>query len=315
MGDPRTRWTRSLRPPGLGAALGAKSFAIKAQADDDIITGSNNILARLSPEGELLWALDPTIQFSASDAVPEPDGGFTAMSSKRNSIRVARFGADGTLIWKNEIFPTDGTLWFRTSDLLRKENPSGATEYFILGEANGGGVDGFHFAITKLDANGNFIWSKRFPLQSFAAEGTSCSARDLALCADDNLLATGSTSADVSAVPLELRNLYTNGIVLKIDADTGDALWNTVTALRHSIIYESVIESPDGSIYIGGNSSGNVLSDLPTMLVTRLFPDGNLDESILIGSGPGTEEVPRGGETFFDTIRDMTWVDGHLWVC
>jgi len=315
LGNPRTRWIRSLRPDVAGTPPGGNSFAIQLEAGADLLTGAGAVIARLSPEGDLRWALDPTPAMAPAAAVAEPDGGFTILSSLNSRVRMARFTADGTLLWNRDHLPSGGVLWSKTTDFVRREGPGGKSEYFVLARAYGGEPLGFFITLIKLDEGGELVWSKIYAIPRINEPTTNTAPGAITLTSTGDLLVVGTTGADISENPVELANISNNGLIIKIDGDSGDVIWNTIIGSVYLPSYESVLETPDGSIFMGGNYLRHVFSDMPAMLLTRLDADGQVDESILIGSGPDTSGVPRGGETPFDTIRDMTWSDGNLWLC
>jgi hypothetical protein len=319
LGNPRTRWIRSLLPAGGGLFQG-RTFAVPLEGTTDLLAGSGGpskgLIARLSATGELVWALeDPVRQLSANWAVAESDGGFTVLSGQRGVVRMARFDGAGNVLWTRSIAPSNGTIWFSTNGLERREVAGGASEYFVLGWAIGSSLGGNNVSLIKLDDTGNVLWSKIYPVQPTVDEGTDTTPGTLGLTAAGDVLVVGSTDTNVPAGGLALENITTNGLVFKVDGDTGDVLWTTVVGNRFSTTYAAVSESPTGDIYVGGNSLRTITSELPTMLLTKLDAEGGLIDSVLIGSAASNAGLPLGAETPYDTIYDMAWVDGNLWMC
>ncbi|MCB1125190.1 MAG: hypothetical protein KDM81_01750, partial [Verrucomicrobiae bacterium] len=316
LGNPRTRWIRSLQPDANGLN-GGPCFGIQLAGSGDLVAGSgspsDSLIARLSPEGELVWAMDPTVQMLGGHAVAEPDGGFTVLGVGKYSVRLAKFDGNGVVLWKRQISPAFGTVWSQSFDFVRRDGIDNAGEYFILGQAIDVSPGEFNATLIKVDAAGNPVWSKSYPVQPYSDEGTYTLPGALCLTGEGDLVVAGNTEVNISDNPIELSNITRNGLVFKVDGDTGEVLWSTVIGSLNSPSYHAVSEGPDGSIYAGGNSLPNVLSELPSMLLTKLDADGQLIDSVLIGSGAGSGSVPHGGETVYDDILDMAWVDGHLW--
>lgn len=312
LGDARTRWSRTLLPDSDGLIQGKSDATVLA--DGDILAVGGDTIARLSPQGELRWVQDTSVQLLAGAVVAEPDGGFTALSIQRNVIRLARFDAAGGVIWSRAVTGANGVLWFETRGLARRESAGGASEYFVLGQAIGSSAGGFHPSIVKLDADGNVLWGKIYPVPPLESEGISSDAGGLAVTAAGDVVVAGDTTADVEAAG-SLGNISRNGLIFKVDGDTGETIWSTLVAESDIAGYSAASEGPDGSIYVGGNSLQGVTSENPSMLVVKLEADGSLVDSVLIGSAESSDPVPHGGESVYDEIRDMVWVDGQLWVC
>ncbi|MEM9079471.1 MAG: hypothetical protein AAGC74_02130 [Verrucomicrobiota bacterium] len=317
LADPETRWARSLLPTSSG--VNGQAFATQLPLSGDIITGQGDAftgtLAKLSPEGELLWTIDPTTQMPPVSAIALPDDSFTLLGSNRSNFRIANFDDAGNLLWHQSIFPAaGGPILFKTSNFLRRETTTGTTEYVLLGQALGGSLTGFHPILVKTDATGNPLWAKVYHLQPLATESTTSNPGALCLTADGDILIAADTVADLPAGVNPLANITTNGQILKIDGDTGQPLWSTLVASIPTLTYHAISEGPDGAIYVGGQATPNVLSELPSMILTKLNPDGTLIDSALIGTAPG-QNLPNGGTTVFDTIRSMAWFDDNLWIC
>ncbi|MDP0491399.1 MAG: hypothetical protein Q7Q71_10150 [Verrucomicrobiota bacterium JB023] len=129
-----------------------------------------------------------------------------------------------------------------------------------------------------------------------------------------DILIAASTNADLPSGVSSIANINRNGHILKIDGETGAPLWSTLIGSGASIQYSSINEGPDGTVYVGGQASPNVRSDLPSMVLTKLTPDGSLIDTALIGTVSG-QSLPYGGKSFNDNIRGMSWADGNLWIC
>ncbi|MDP0491195.1 MAG: hypothetical protein Q7Q71_09130 [Verrucomicrobiota bacterium JB023] len=315
LGDPETRWARSLFTD-LTVPNGS-SFATQL-ADGSILTGQGStggFISKLSSKGEHQWTIDTTVQLAAMTGVALPDNTFTVLGSSRFDFRIATFDSDGTLLWhKGLAAASGGPGIYQTHDLLHYETADGDTEYFFLGQAFSGGLDGFQLMLVKADATGTPLWAKAYQSIPLDGENTDSIPGDFCLTADGDILIAASTNADLPNVASSISNINRNGHVLKIDGETGTPLWSTLIGSGASPQYSAISEGPDGSIYVGGQASPSVRSDLPSMILTKLNPDGSLIDSALIGTVAG-QALPIGGESLYDNIQGMTWADGNLWVC
>lgn len=85
--------------------------------------------------------------------------GFTRSSDPAYDVFVARVDESGELIWAY----TYGTEFYEVP-LKIIESQTG--EIYVWGHQNGGLTQAYDAVLTKLDANGNLIWSKRYGLQA-----------------------------------------------------------------------------------------------------------------------------------------------------
>lgn len=345
VGDPRVRWMRSLQPKENQITGTPESFAVDLTGTDDFVVGTGSLtfgmLSRITPEGEIVWSSEPNA-IGPFDGVAEDDGGFTVVGAARGTVTLVRFDGAGNIIWKKAHGVDNGGLWFQSRDLVRRITMTGQVEYFVVGQVAPGDPGGFHAGLMKLDADGELVWSKVYVVDPFDEEGTQSDGRCLTFSADGNLVLGGTTAANVNNDPLDLVNITQNGLAMKVNPDDGSVLWTTVIGERHSITYHAVEEFPDGSIVLGGTTLGNVTDRMPAMLLTLLssgesgvFSEGDLVDSLLVGGQPsfsdaelaeqGFEVIESGPfdkqrrqyvvETDYDTIYDMKWDDGYLWVC
>lgn len=182
--------------------------------------------------------------------------------------------------------------------------------------------------LTCLDESGTVLWSKVYDQTG----GPTLSAGAFCLLSDGNLAFCATTTADFGpedglADNFLLVNVSTNGLVVKVDADTGEPIWSTMVAHNKSTNYRAIAESPSGEITIGGSQLRGFTSNEPSMLLVQLSADGDIEDSILnghagsplSGSYPAVEPLftplPHGGETSYDEIRDMVWTNNGLWIC
>ncbi|MBB5352814.1 hypothetical protein HNR46_003062 [Haloferula luteola] len=309
LGNPKTRWMRSLLPDSNGVPL-SRCFAQPLHGTDDWLVGGGSpvesILARLSPEGELKWAVNAGGTFLPYDAVADADGGFTAVTSSSGAFRLVHFDGTGEVIWKKEVGVPSGILWFRTVGIATREGAEGA-EYFVAGQVYGPPDLTLQTAVVKLNASGEPLWSRTYALETDTAGA-------MGMTKDGDVLVAASSTMDLGATNF-LTNITSNGWVMKIDGDSGDYLWGNLQGFRYGVGYASISEGPDGCVYVGGNSMRGVGSESPSLVLTKLTPDGEWVDSVLVGCNEASGELFHRGETPYDTVRGMTWIDGNLWIC
>lgn len=137
---------------------------------------------------------------------------------------------------------------------------------------NNGGSDGF---ITKLDTDGNVIWSRLYG-------GTQPESFYQMIYHNGGLIVvgeTGSSDGDLSPINVGLGQAW----ILKINADNGDIIWQTVTAGVQQPSNPNFIENfwsvaavPDNSGYIAVGVDGD-FNDFNTdqLLINKYDLDGN----------------------------------------
>jgi hypothetical protein len=311
-----TRWARVSRYANTSNDDN-RSFVFPVPGTTDLIAGGPGDLARYGADGTLKWALYPPFH-SFIDAVPEDDEGFTVLAD--SSLALYRCDASGNRLWLTHLMPASGSLF--PVDLSRRIHPvSGDPEYLVTGWfREAGSRDAL--VVIKFDNTGTLLWSKKLAAVPVAAENTDANALSASLTAAGDLLVTGFTSTDLAgATPIF--NTPGKPLLVKLSGDDGSILWTSVLASHRGGSYRCAIESPSGDIYAAGECAVTVLDDIPPMTLSKFAADGTLQDSLLLGSASaeGASEVaydqgpvPNGGETPFDVIRDMIWIDGHLWI-
>jgi len=310
LGDLNTRWARSIQSDAAGEGVGPTEATLLAGGD--LLASNRNLIARLSPAGELIWMVNRNLQLQPASVVAEADGGFTTLGVQ-NGLRIARFDSNGNVVWKKNYRGDSGVILTDSIDMVKRVSEGGASEYFVLGESL---INSTYFAPTlvKLDNNGDFLWGRHFEVPPLGSESIRNHVTAIGITQSGDILLAGDTSADIQGVS-QVGNITHNGLVIKVDGDTGDVIWTTLVAEADGPSYSAISEGPDGSIYVGGNSLQGVWSENPSLLLVKLNPDGSLLDSVLIGCAESSDTVPHDGESPFDEIFDMTWADGNLWVC
>lgn len=204
-----------------------------AQIVGDTERSWNAFAYRLDANGQQLWRLPLSDFPSRSRALKAaPDGSFVAVLEEEDFDiivpKVVRFSADGKIMWKRPVWESrlndllvlpDGTIMITGFDLLEQ------------------GI-GFQSLLVKLDAQGNQLVRRTFPLWQLWSLGNS-----LSLTTDQRVLLGGMTEKPFG----QERNF----LMMKLDFD-GNAVWTkTYTGPEPSSAASFVLEKGD-HYYIGG---------------------------------------------------------------
>lgn len=188
---------------------------------------------RLDANGQQVWRLMLSDFPSRSRALKAaPDGSFVAVLEEEDwgiiVPNIIRFSADGKMIWKKPLWESrlndllvlpDGTIMITGFDLLEQ------------------GI-GFQSVLVKLDAQGNQLVRRTFPLWQLWSMGNT-----LSLTSDQRVLLGGMTEKPFG----QERNF----LMMKLDFD-GNAAWTkTYTGPEPSSSASFVLEKGD-HYYIGG---------------------------------------------------------------
>jgi hypothetical protein len=177
-------------------------------------------------------------------------------SNGGNDIFINKYNSSGTLLWAKSLGGTDddgslvieidndGNIFacgtFRISIDL---DPNAGVQNFV----SNGSSDVF---ILKLDANGNFIWAKKF------GGTTADNVSGLAIDANNELYLTGTFSTTVDFDPGPANNSLTNMVgtdafVLKLDA-LGNFVWvKGILGLGYDRSSDIGVDDA-GNVYVGG---------------------------------------------------------------
>src|SRR5690606_19085372 len=138
-----------------------------------------------------------------------------------------------------------------------------------------------------------------------------------------NLLICGYTDADVAPVTHGtpdpgniLKNAVASGLLMKVDATTGDVLWARAYASRWGMSFRDVVEAPDGILYAGGAAGKIVTQTRPCNIFAKFAADGSLLNHVLVGDDPDwVDELPNGGSSPYDTVTSLIWTPEGLVAC
>jgi hypothetical protein len=219
----------------------------------------------LTPSGNIVVAgfyLD-TVDF---DPGPGSDLHFTA-TPEQDDAYVVELAPNGTLVWARTFAGSAGSLGFGVGVAIDSTGAVYASGSFE-GEVDfdpGPGTDlltatqttGF---LVKLTAAGDFVWADTFDDGACEAELVS-----VAVAKDGNIWATGTAAAGVGCTippvpPPSLNDPQLDVLLVRL-SPAGDTLSVRTFGNLRNDYGVALSASPDGSMYLGGNGSGEIVFD------------------------------------------------------
>jgi hypothetical protein len=304
------------RPYGSVVASDATGHPIVAGAFDEELDfgfgplaptgGADVFLAKLSPDGEPVWARRLGTSGNAAPRSLAVDGaGKIAVSTISAGTFV--FDAQGKLLWEK---PFAGALAYDSSgNLLVTGGFVGSLDFGAGPVVSGGASDAF---LVKLDPDGKHIFSHVIGDAANDAEeqiGTSISVD-----ANDNLILVGELEAGISLFG-EQQTMPSAGeqgqlpgaFIVKLDP-TGSVIWKQITIAVEDLF--DVAADAQGNLLVAGSLVGDVVPFRRTF-VQKLDPDGNLlweheqlpSDSTGVGAGHGVTTDHCGGAFWSAAVR------------
>lgn len=321
--DPTARWARSVQSANR-TTLGTY-FLAELEGTGDILTGhsagTTQRLLLFSADGRLKRSLQSSniSHFIPIDAVALPGGGAALLGTRAKEVQL--------VLVDNDLNILDQLAWEIDSFIYENLRITTDGEFaYVLGEYYGDSE--WEVALTSINLqDGTLEWSRAYAI---APDG-GLFPGDLTLTSDGNLVVAGTTNADfdeADGLPEGdiLPNITNNGFLAKFDSANGDVIWSTMVAHRVSNPnYNAIAESPNGELTVGGYTAVGVLNDEPTMLLLQFSSTGELLEGLLIGYAGSAkaagnpdiagllDDLPHGGETYYDEILDLAWTEEGLW--
>lgn len=203
---------------------------------------------RLDANGQQVWRLMLSDFVSRPGALkPAPDGSFVAVVEEQDwgvmIPNIIKFSADGRLIWKKPLWES------RLNDLLVLPDGNIMVTGFDLLE---GGI-GFQTMVVKLDAQGNRLVRREFPLWQLWSMGNA-----LSLTSDQRVLLAGNTQK-----PFGQEKSF---LLMKLDFDGNATLTKIYEGPESSSAANFAIEKGN-HYYIGGYTEPLPTTDRDIFLV------------------------------------------------
>jgi len=200
------------------------------------------LIAKLSPEGDILWertrggdALDQGLYVEATE-----DGAYLVLGESdsfgagERDLYLLKIDDDGEILWE-KTFGGEKTEWAKEMVALSDGN------FLLVGESNSYG-DSFDVYLVKIDADGNELWSTTIGDD----ENESGSAALEADNGDLLILAVISYSGGASAQ-------YRDTRLFRLDAE-GNLIWNQLYRGETKQAGDAMAWTKDGDIVIAGLS-------------------------------------------------------------
>jgi hypothetical protein len=314
------RWGRLFQPrDGFGGL--SHGFVIAPDTDGFITVGGESrigysTVARFSPEGNVIWARDMGTQRLVRYGAALANGSVVTVGQKGTDLVLSEFDVAGNRTRVNSLTPAFQS--FDLTDLAVARDGNGQpTGIFVCGFINQGTVRESDPFLARFDTAGNLIWSQYYALPE------DDEVHGMIVAADGNLILCGFTDANVAAPALGtphsenvFKDATTNGLLMKVAAADGAVVWAQAYPSRRGMIFEDVVEAPDGTLFAGGSAGRIVTQDRPVNLFAKFKADGTLIDHVLVGDDPDQPDLlANGGNSPYDTTSRMVWAEGGLIAC
>jgi hypothetical protein len=172
------------------------------------------------------------------------DGNLAGTSAGGNDAFVAKYDANGDVLWTRQLGTSGGEFGYGISaDGLGNVYLAGATTGSLMG-TSAGNRDPF---LTKYDASGNLLWTRQF--------GTGSDDVCYSVSADSlgNIFVTGLTAGPLAGTYLGGSDAY----LIKYDA-SGNLVWKRQVATPSDDEGHSVSVDQLGGVYMAGYTQGTL---------------------------------------------------------
>jgi len=285
LGDESRDWTR-----GVDVDADGNIYVVGSRGDDSQ-QDRNSAIAKLSPDGQLLWekAIETTFNNWTQEVVVSGDGSFYITGITGNSLAdgsvtsagdafVAHYDEDGNLLWSGEW----GTPGNDTGTGIAVDSDG---SIYVAGTANAtytneGGDFVSDAFIAKYNNNGTLAWSQEF--------GTASKdwISDIKVDADDNLYVVGQTDGDLAGENAGDRDLF----IAKYDKN-GNELWTkqlgTADKDGSGFAEEELAIDENGNLYVVTETTGSLGGENAggrDAVILRLDAEGNVTWKEQVGS-------------------------------
>lgn len=268
--DGEVLWFRREKPGTGNSGRGGQGFGIIRSEDGNfVVTGLltngaansiDNFLLKLDPNGQTLWFRnyeENGVAFYTAGVEQTADGGYIMGGNDDadwpNSIRFQKVDAEGN------------TEWASNHPFISNETPTGMSDfaqtpdggYFWIGYLSGYDSDSNYVywpTITRLDAQGNFMWRKTIEL------GILVYPASLIATADGGCVFTGEIFADNNVS-------YSQLVLAGTDADA-NLLWSEIYDANTTTYGQQLYHRPNGGYVVTGQTqTSNYLYNLAGVLL------------------------------------------------
>jgi len=237
-------------------------------------------ITKFNSDGTKIWTklLGGAFDDGASSVSTASDGSIYIAGRTSSSIDgqinngildafITKFNSDGTKIWTKLV---GGTSYDYAYSVSTASDGSiyiaGYTLGSIDGQINNGGIDAF---ITKFNSDGTKIWTK-------LVGGTSYDyAYSVSTASDGSIYIAGQTPGNIDG---QINNGGYDAFITKFNSD-GTKIWTKLLGGALDDGASSVSTASDGSIYIAGQTSGNIDGQINNgeydVFITKFNSDGS----------------------------------------
>jgi len=217
-----------------------------------------------------------------------PDGNYVWAGSANSDFYVVKTTQGGSVIWAKTFGGTGSDAGY---DVVN----SGDGGYVVIGHTNSASLvvsGSYDIMITKLDVNGNHVWSRIIGTSS-SEYSSECS---IIKNTDGTYAATVTTDNDMGFI-----HIAANGTILAMKT------LNTQSATGKAIVQAT---GTNGGWVVGGKYNGPLGNEY---MLNKIKSDGTFDWSMVWGDGTGTNEyvyaiVENSANDY--TVFGVTYVEG-----
>ena len=292
-----------------GSIQGTANFAPSGTPSSVTSTGGRDVfVAKYSNTGSLIWVKDlrgansasvgqgAAITVDASGNVivsgtftgtinfdPSGNGNTSYTAASRNDTFVAKYNGSGALIWAKQVvgsgnsFDQGYAVAVDTSGNIAVGGTfQGTATFGAKSYTAGGSSDTF---VTKLDTNGNFLWT-----QATVGSGLSlASASGLTFDPSGNVVLTGFYVGVVNFDPtntLQLQSVGSRNIFIQKLGTSGNVLWTDSVGGTDIDQGNSVVTDPSGNVYVTGTFSS--IADFNPGAGTANLTAGGFEDAFIL---------------------------------
>lgn len=268
LGNPGAEWMEIYDAgelPGGEFILTGRQFTAETNSFD-------LLLCKLAPNGMLLWkrTYGSAEGETGYKVVPASGNGIvvagtlSGAGTGKDKMLVMRFDPEGTLLWSKTFGKDESYEAYSITELK-----SGG--FVLTGSCNLCHLNDKSLSVTRLDPEGNAVWSKTFesPCQQVGFNSLETPEGDLLI-------------SGISKKVSQCRN----NLLLTLIAPDGSVRWSRDMEMEGCVGRSSVSSAGGDGFYIGGTLF-NFKKDLSSIFIIKINPDGSTGWSETLGGGSG----------------------------